>query len=135
MMRLSYWTDIDNNFLMKKVFKNSFPLIDLVDLFNISLDRDGPSAKLKFKLVDCLPDSPLEKWGKPYINFNKCNMGLDCFGVTEFISQGIETEMVCSVIIEKNKEEYVIKIYNNNIDILIKCINLTLIAPTVYLVE
>ena len=62
-------------------------------------------------------------------------MGLDCFGVTEFISQGIETEMVCSVIIEKNKEEYVIKIYNNNIDILIKCINLTLIAPTVYLVE
>ena len=46
MMRLSYWTDIDNNFLMKKVFKNSFPLIDLVDLFNISLDRDGPSAKL-----------------------------------------------------------------------------------------
>ena len=76
--------------MLKRIFTN-LPKIGDIDLFDIEIKRDGPAVIVNFDLVGILPDNPPVKWGK---DFNRCQMGIYCLGVSELSMTGLATNML-----------------------------------------
>jgi len=55
------------------------PTIEKIDLFDITLKRDGKVFMASFDLIDQIPDRPPEKWK----DFNRCRVGIHCAVVSE----------------------------------------------------
>lgn len=130
-MKIKYWNDLENNVLINKVFSYKVK-IGKIDLFNVEISRDGPTVWLYFDLIDELPDIPSPKWGKPNINYNRCRIGLGCFGVSRSNLSGLAVDMILNVSIVKD-DIYKIHFVNENIKFNIECLGVTLIPPSVYL--
>ena len=131
-MKFEFWNEVDDNFLLNQTFSDYFK-IEHINLFNIDVLRDGPTVRLHFDLVDSLPDRPLPHWGEPNIDYNRCRMGADCFGVRKFSMQGISTHMRMMLAISKNDKVYDLSLSSRDVNIEIQCSNLTLISPSVYM--
>lgn len=132
-MKLEYWNDVEDSFLLNKIFSYKIA-IEEIDLFNIELVRDGPSVRFYFDLIDHLPDKPFSKWGKENINYNRCRIGIDCFGIKKLLIDGFETNMKLKISIYQEETSKVI-FFNERIKFSIECLNISLIKPVVYLSE
>lgn len=131
-MKFEFWNEIDDNFLLNRTFSDYVKIED-INLFSVDIIRDGPTVRLHFDLVDSLPDRPLPHWGKPNIDYNRCRMGADCFGVSKFSMQGISTHMRMMLAISQNDGVYNLSLSSRDANIEIQCWNVTLIYPSVYL--
>lgn len=123
-----YWIDLPGSELMSRVFSQS-PKIEKINLFNIEIKRDGPTVILAFDIIDTLPDKAPIKWGK---EFNRCRIGIYCFGVSNISLSGISTEMLASISIDLNGEDKKIKIESDSFSMNIECSHISLIGPSVY---
>lgn len=124
-----YWTDLPGSELMKRVYSNP-PVINEIDLFDISIKRDGPTVTISFDIVNSLPDIPPKKWVK---DFNRCRIGVYCFGVVELSMSGIKTDMIAKININLIAERNILTIKNNDVDIKIICSYISLTGPSVYI--
>ena len=131
-MKLEFWNEVEDNFLLNQTFSN-YVKIGYIDLFSVDVIRDGPTVRLHFDLADSLPDRPLPHWGKPNIDYNRCRMGADCFGVSKFSMLGISTHMRMRLAISQNDKVYKLSLSSKDANIEIQCLNLTLISPSVYM--
>lgn len=131
-MKFEFWNEVEDTFLLKQIFSN-YVKIGCINLFSIDVIRDGPTVRLHFDLVDTLPDLPLPHWGKPYVDYNKCRMGIDCFGVSKFSMEGISTHMRMMLAISKTDKVYNLSLSSKDTNIEIQCLNLSLTFPSVYL--
>ena len=131
-MKFEFWNEVDDNFLLNQTFSD-YIKIEYINLFNIDVIRDGPTVRLHFDLVDSLPDRPLPHWGEPNIDYNRCRLGADCFGVRKFSMQGISTHMRMMLAISKNDKVYDLSLSSRDANIEIQCWNVTLICPSVYM--
>ncbi|MBN6078290.1 hypothetical protein HYE59_12370 [Aggregatibacter actinomycetemcomitans] len=130
-MNIKYWNELENNFIINKVFSRKVE-IGNVDLFNVEILRSGPSIRFYFDLVNDLPDLPFPKWGRPNIDYNKCRIGINCFGVKDLLISGLDTDMLLNVLITKDST-YKITFSNDIVNFNIECLNLSLVPPNVYL--
>lgn len=124
-----YWTDLPGSELMSRIFSQP-PEIGEIDLFNIEIKRDGPTVTINFDMIDTLPDQTPPKWGK---EFNRCRIGIYCFGVSDFAVSGISTEMRAKIKFELSNKEKIIRIESDSININISCAYISLTGPSVYL--
>lgn len=131
-MRLEFWNEVEDTFLLKQIFSD-YVKIGYINLFSIDVIRDGPTVRLHFDLVDSLPDCPLPHWGKPNIDYNRCRMGVDCFGVSKLSMEGISTHMRMMLAISKTDKVYNLSLSSKDTNIEIQCLSLTLISPSVYI--
>ena len=131
-MKFEFWNEVEDTFLLNQIFSDCIK-IGYINLFNIDVIRDGPTVRLHFDLADSLPDRPLPHWGEPNIDYNRCRMGADCFGVRKFSMQGISTHMRMMLAISKNDKVYDLSLSSRDANIEIQCLNLTLISPSVYM--
>ena len=104
-MKFEFWNEVEDTFLLNQIFSD-YIKIGYINLFSVDVIRDGPTVRLHFDLADSLPDRPLPHWGKPNIDYNRCRMGADCFGVSKFSMQGISTHMRMMLAISKNDKVY-----------------------------
>ena len=131
-MKFEFWNEVEDTFLLNQIFSDNIK-IGYIDLFSVDVIRDGPTVRLHFDLADSLPDRPLPHWGKPNIDYNRCRMGADCFGVSKFSMQGISTHMRMRLAISQNDKVYKLSLSSKYANIEIQCLNLTLISPSVYM--
>ena len=131
-MKFEFWNEVEDTFLLNQIFSD-YIRIGEISLFSIDVIRDGPTVRLHFDLADSLPDRPLPHWGKPNIDYNRCRMGADCFGVSKFSMQGISTHMRMMLAISQNDKVYNLSLSSGDANIEIQCLNLTLISPSVYM--
>ena len=131
-MKFEFWNEVEDTFLLTQIFSD-YIKIAYINLFSVDVIRDGPTVRLHFDLADSLPDRPLPHWGKPNIDYNRCRMGADCFGVRKFSMQGISTHMRMTLAISKNDRVYNLSLSSRDVHIEIQCLNLTLISPSVYM--
>ena len=131
-MKFEFWNEVEDTFLLTQIFSD-YIKIGYINLFSVDVIRDGPTVRLHFDLADSLPDRPLPPWGKPNIDYNRCRMGADCFGVSKFSMQGISTHMRMMLAISQNDKVYNLSLSSGDANIEIQCLNLTLISPSVYM--
>ncbi|HDF2341711.1 TPA: immunity 50 family protein [Morganella morganii] len=124
-----YWTDLPGSELMKRVYSNP-PIINEIDLFDISIKRDGPTVTISFDIVNSLPDIPPKKWVK---DFNRCRIGVYCFGVVDLNILGVKTDMIAKININIIDGDNILTIKNDDIDIKITCSHISLTGPSVYI--
>ncbi|NTX29781.1 hypothetical protein HT746_22095 [Burkholderia pyrrocinia] len=116
--------------LLRRVFSYS-PTTDKIDLFDVSLKRDGKTFVANFDLVDQIPDRPPGKWK----NFNRCRVGIYCAAISGLHLMGWEARNISSLSIDKSPEWYEIRICGESVDIKFRCQFISLVGPTVYLDE
>ncbi|WP_174417324.1 immunity 50 family protein [Burkholderia diffusa] len=116
--------------LLRRVF-SYIPTTDKIDLFDISLNRDGEVLIANFDLVDQLPDRPPEKWK----NFNRCRLGIYCAVVSDLNLVGWGARNISSLSIDKSEGGYDVKISGESVRIKFLCKFISLVGPTVYLDE
>ena len=93
-----HWNDLDGSILFNKVFSKSVK-INEIDIFDITIDREGPTVIITFDLIGELPDNPPPKWVKGY---NRCRCGINCRSVSAIKIEGISTNMPAKIKIDKN---------------------------------
>jgi hypothetical protein len=114
--------------LLRRVFSYS-PTIERVDLFDISLKRDGKVFIANFDLIDQVPDRPPEKWK----NFNRCRVGIYCMMISNLQMSGWNTRNLVSLSISKKDDRYEVRIVGDSLEIGLTCQFISLTGPTVYL--
>lgn len=130
-MQFTYWHEVEDTFLLGQVFSEPIS-IGSIDLFSVEMLRDGPTVRFYFDLVDRLPNRPLPHWGEPNVDYNRCRMGVDCFGVSQLSILGLSTQMSMKLTISKTDTIYHLSLVSEDTSIDLRCLNITLIAPTVY---
>lgn len=68
--------------------------MERVDLHELTIDRDGPKATLRFDLDDRTLRMP-EKWIQR--EYNCIQVCITCFGIREFRLEGFTTENLVSI--------------------------------------
>ncbi|WP_321882644.1 immunity 50 family protein [Paraburkholderia bannensis] len=114
--------------LLRRVFSYS-PTIDTIDLFDISLKRDGRVFIANFDLIDQIPDRPPEKWKK----FNRCRVGIYCMMISNLKISGWNMQNLASLSISKKDDRYEVRVVGDSLEIGFICQFISLIGPTVYL--
>lgn len=117
--------------LLRRVFTYS-PTTQKIDLFDISLKRDGKTFIAHFDLCDQLPDRPPEKWK----NFNRCRIGIYCASIGKLKLHGWNTSNFAKLSIERiNESGYAVRFSGDQLDIEFYCQHISIVGPTVYLDE
>ncbi|MDR5795672.1 Imm50 family immunity protein [Caballeronia sp. LZ008] len=116
--------------LLRRVFSYS-PTTEKIDLFDISLKRDGKVFVANFDLIDQIPDRPPEKWK----NFNRCRVGIYCAVVSELQVLGWNARNISTLCITKVSDKYGVRITGESLEIKFLCQFISLTGPTVYLDE
>jgi len=116
--------------LLRRVFSYS-PTTDKIDLFDISLKRDGEVLVANFDLVDQIPDQPPEKWK----SFNRCRVGIYCAMISDLQLLGWGARNLARLSIDKTKSEYEIGIVGESVKINLHCRHISLVGPSVYIDE
>jgi hypothetical protein len=124
-----YWTELPCNELMKRVFLQP-PKIDCIDLFDITINHDGPSIIINFDLINALPDNPPAKWGT---NFNRCRVGIYCISVSDLIISGVSKNMHAKITIDINEDKKKVTIKGGDLNISFRCSHVNVTGPSVYL--
>lgn len=124
-----YWTELPCNELMKRIFLQP-PKIDYIDLFDIEINRDGPSIIINFDLINVLPDNPPAKWGT---DFNRCRIGIYCIAVSDLIISGVSKNMRAKITFDLNGDNKKVAIKGDNLNISFKCSHVNVTGPSVYL--
>nr|WP_284509432.1 Imm50 family immunity protein [Caballeronia sp. GAFFF2] len=114
--------------MLRRVFSYS-PTTEKIDLFDISLKRDGKVFIANFDLIDQVPDRPPEKWK----NFNRCRVGIHCAVVSELQISGWNTRNIACLCIDKTEGGYEVRIIGDSLKIKFLCQFVSLTGPTVYL--
>lgn len=114
--------------LLRRVFSYK-PTTEKIDLFDISLKRDGRVFVANFDLVDQIPDRPPEKWK----NFNRCRLGIYCAAVERLRLNGWGAKNISNLIIKKSQVGYEIEIRGESINVEFNCQFVSVVGPTVYL--
>lgn len=117
-MKFEFWNEVEDTFLLNQIFSD-YVKIGYINLFIVDVIRDGPTVRLHFDLADSLPDLPLPHWGKPNIDYNRCRVGADCFGVSKFSMEGISTHMRMMLAISKIDEVYNLSLSSRDTKILL----------------
>ena len=125
------WNDLDGSILLGKVFSRPVE-ISQIDIFKVTVDREGPTVIIEFDIIGVLPDNPPVKWGK---NFNRCHGGLNCSGVASIATNGISSNMPADIEIKKIDQLYKIIITGDDISIMIECLHAGFMGPSVYVSE
>ncbi|WP_333991927.1 Imm50 family immunity protein [Burkholderia orbicola] len=113
--------------LLRRVFSYS-PTTEEIDLFDISLKRDGKVLVANFDLIGQIPDRPPEKWK----SFNKCRVGIYCASIDGLILSGWGVRNISSLGIGKLSDGYEVKISGESVNIDFRCQFVSLVGPTVY---
>lgn len=124
-----YWNELDGSFLLNKVFSNPVK-INEIDIFDITIDREGATVIITFDLIDELPDNPLPKWIKGY---NRCRCGINCGCVSAIKIEGISTNMPAKIKIDKNDHYNEVSINGSTIYLYLKCAHIQFMGPSVYI--
>ncbi|WP_116137799.1 Imm50 family immunity protein [Trinickia diaoshuihuensis] len=117
--------------LLRRVFTYS-PSTEEIDLFDVSLKRDGKTLIAHFDLHDQLPDRPPEKWK----NFNRCRLGIYCAAINKLKLYHWNPNNLVRLSIKKIEEHgYEVQFSSNQLEIEFRCQHISVIGPTVYLDE
>jgi hypothetical protein len=92
---------IENRQAICGPFGDDTPLPNPVDVFQVSLDREGPSIYLHFDLPS-YPKRPPEKWAKQ--GFNRVQVTLGLVDTADLVVSGWSTKQVGDIQIAKNSE-------------------------------
>ncbi|MEH2922770.1 Imm50 family immunity protein [Samsonia erythrinae] len=122
------WNELDGTYLLNKVFSGSVKISN-VDLFDISINRDGPSVIINFDLLDQLPDQAPPKWGR----YNKCRCGINCGKVSDLEIIGILTKINASANIEIINGVRYVNFVSDGFKLSLKCKHIQFMGPSVYL--
>ena len=122
------WTDIPCNELLQRIF-SSPPEVGEIDIFDVHIDREGPTVNVGFDLVDLLPDNAPEKWGK---DFNRCRMGIYCFGVTGLSISGLAANIVAKINFEMGDGGVRVFITSDKFNLTLTCLDVSVTGPSVY---
>lgn len=120
-----FWNDLEGTYLLNKVFSRPVE-INIVDLFSIKIDREGPTVLIEFDLIGVLPDNPPPKWGRDY---NKCRCGLMCAGVKSMQISGVATNIEVNVNIQDNNK---IIMRGTGFNLELECLYIHFSGPSVY---
>lgn len=96
------WNDLVSNPQgLRVIFQGDPPPLVGVSLHEVSVDRDGPSLRLRFDLPG-YPSDPPAKWHR--LGFNTVQVELLFGRVTELFLTGISTEVIADISIRRNSE-------------------------------
>lgn len=126
-----FWNDLDGTVLFNKVFSKPVKISD-IDLFEVKIDREGPTVTIIFDLIGELPDIPIAKWGKKY---NKCRCGINCGGVTSINIEGIAVNMLAKIEIKQEINHNLVIIKGVNFQLELVCLHIQFMGPSVYLIK
>ncbi|MCW7764665.1 Imm50 family immunity protein [Photorhabdus luminescens] len=124
-----FWNDLDGTILLNKVFSKPVEISD-IDIFDIKIDREGPTVTIGFDLIGKLPENPPEKWVKGY---NKCRCGINCGGVTSINIEGIAVNMLAKIEIKKENGHNKVIINGSNFRLNLECMHIQFMGPSVYI--
>lgn len=122
------WTDLPCNELLKRVFVNP-PKIGNIDIFDIEIKRDGPTVIVSFDLIGVLPDNTPMKWGR---DFNRCRMGIYCFGVSDLSITGLATNVIANIDFKIINDSTYVVITSESLNMSLSCSDITVTGPSVY---
>lgn len=100
---------ISNTASIRAIYGEIVPTLERVDLHEIVLHRDGPSALLRFDLAE-FPERPPSKWAAS--EFNRVQMKLLAVGVKELDISGLQTN--CQVDLVISEDDSLIRIRADN---------------------
>ena len=123
------WTELPGSELIKRVF-SSPPLIGMINVFDLQLQRNGSTLLLNFDLVDALPDNPSLKWIK---GFNRCRMGINCGGIRDLEIRGWDVSILAMIKINKIIDKFLIDIQGKDFLFHASCSDIIVTGPTVYI--
>lgn len=124
-------TELPGSELLRRVFTYS-PTTDKIDLFDVSLKRDGRTFIAHFDLCDQLPDRPPKKWK----NFNRCRIGIYCASISKLKLHSWNANNLVKLSIEKVDEGgYEVRFSGDQLEIECCCQHISIVGPTVYLDE
>ena len=84
---------------------------------------------VRFDLVNALPDNAPEKWGK---DFDRCRMGIYCFGVTTISVMGLATNIRAKINFEIFDGVSRVMINGEKFNMDVTCLDLSITGPSVY---
>ncbi|UJR62511.1 immunity 50 family protein [Dickeya zeae] len=126
--KMSFWNELDGAALLNRVFPEPVK-ISYVELFDFSVNRNGPSVIVNFDLIDQLPDKAPPKWGE----FNRCRCGINCGGVDELEINGISTRLNTLVMISSIDGTNHVRFLSEKFKLSLKCKHIQFMGPSVYL--
>lgn len=105
------------------------PKIGNIDIFDIEIKRDGPTVIVSFDLIDILPDNAPIKWGR---DFNRCRMGICCFGVSGLSITGLATNVIANIDFKIIDDITNVIITSDSLNMSLSCSDITVTGPSVY---
>ncbi|WP_196480747.1 Imm50 family immunity protein [Burkholderia diffusa] len=120
--------DLAGTELLRRIFSYS-PTTERIDLFDISLKRDGRVFVANFDLIDQIPDRPPEKWK----NFNRCRVGIYCAAIERLRLDGWGAKNIANLSIKKLLNGYEVVAKGEEINVELNCQFISVVGPTVYL--
>ena len=97
------WTDLlDDPRAIRAIFRDTAPSLDQIELHEVVLDRDGPTAILRFDLAE-FPIDPPKKWLEQ--GCNTVQVRLQAIGVRTVEVQGLVTSPVLDLEIRREGKD------------------------------
>ncbi|GAA3581057.1 hypothetical protein GCM10023078_06180 [Gibbsiella greigii] len=124
-----YWNDLEGAIILNKVFSKPVEISE-IDVFDIKIDREGPSVIITFDLVNQLPDNPPVKWVKGY---NRCRCGINCIGIKSLKIDGVDKNMLSSIFIDKSNSHNEVSIKGSGFNLYLMCSHIQFMGPSVYI--
>jgi hypothetical protein len=126
-----YWNNLPGSELLKRIFSYPVP-IGKISLFDIHINRDGPTIRINFDLINLVPDLPPLKW--KMTPFNRCRLGLNCSNFTNLEIIGWDFQNIVEVTIDlQNNGAYKLHYFGEKTNIRFDCSDLIIVGPSVYL--
>jgi hypothetical protein len=94
------------------------PDLDLIELTNIELERDGPTVTLSI-VLPIFPKNPPVKWSRS--GFNSVTMRLRLFAVTSYCQDGWNTDNVAHFNVARIERTLFVNISGNSLKLSIAC--------------
>ena len=90
------------------------PELENVDLFSINLDREASNIEIRFDLPR-FPEHPSKRWSE---EFNKAQLTLKFWTITNFKANGWQSDMMVQIDVEEKDGLIKVVLANSRIDLL-----------------
>lgn len=125
------WHDLTLNPSYIMSFYSSPPTLSRVEIFKISLNRDGPTLTLTLDGI-ALPDNPPLKWHNH--EYNKAQLALDFFDISAIeLSKWGRNNIVDIVVAEDSDRRILVNCHNSDVILSFACNNFKVTKLSTYL--
>lgn len=129
-VRDSNWIDLlCRPYGIRAIYGEDLPTLTSVDLIELSLNHDGPTAMLRFDLAE-FPRRPPKKWADQ--GFNVVQVQLSLGGVQHLTVAGWTTDVTIGIDVERRGDVISLRTVNGPVAVAIDAQTLTLSRLSAY---